>query len=281
VKRTEALNRGRATLAQNAIADARLEAELLLRHILNINRTQLYIDLESELSPQDEKAFEELVERRLNGEPTAYITGHREFYGREFQVNQNTLIPRPESELLVETALDLTQDRQLHTIADIGTGCGAIAVSLALELPGTRIYAIDISAPALAVASINCQRYSVANIVRLLQGDMLEPLPEPVDLIIANLPYVRDWELTPTFEPTIALDGGAEGTEKIVKLCRQAKDKLAEGGSILLEIGQGQSRKIIGLLHQLFPSGAIEVAKDLSGVERVVRLSLSRAKVAG
>lgn len=281
MKRTEALNRGRATLAQNAIADTRLEAELLLRHILNINRTQLYIDLESELSPQDEKAFEELVERRLNGEPTAYITGHREFYGREFHVNQNTLIPRPESELLVETALDLTQDRQLHTIADIGTGCGAIAVSLALELPRTRIYAIDISAPALAVASINCQRYSVANIVRLLQGDMLEPLPEPVDLIIANLPYVRDCELTPTFEPTIALDGGAEGTEKIVKLCRQAKDKLAEGGSILLEIGQGQSRKIIGLLHQLFPSGAIEVAKDLSGVERVVRLSLSRAKVAG
>lgn len=281
MKRTEALNRGRATLAQNVIADARLEAELLLRHILNINRTQLYIDLESELSPQDEKAFEELVERRLNGEPTAYITGHREFYGREFHVNQNTLIPRPESELLVETALDLTQDRQLHTIADIGTGCGAIAVSLALELPRTRIYAIDISAPALAVASINCQRYSVANIVRLLQGDMLEPLPEPVDLIIANLPYVRDCELTPTFEPTIALDGGAEGTEKIVKLCRQAKDKLAEGGSILLEIGQGQSRKIIGLLHQLFPSGAIEVAKDLSGVERVVRLSLSRAKVAG
>lgn len=281
MKRTEALNRGLATLAQNAIADARLEAELLLRHILNINRTQLYIDLESELSPQDEKAFEELVERRLNGEPTAYITGHREFYGREFHVNQNTLIPRPESELLVETALDLTQDRQLHTIADIGTGCGAIAVSLALELPRTRIYAIDISAPALAVASINCQRYSVANIVRLLQGDMLEPLPEPVDLIIANLPYVRDCELTPTFEPTIALDGGAEGTEKIVKLCRQAKDKLAEGGSILLEIGQGQSRKIIGLLHQLFPSGAIEVAKDLSGVERVVRLSLSRAKVAG
>ena len=281
MKLGQALNRSRAILAQNAIEDAPLEAELLLRHILKINRTQLYIDLESELSPQDEKALEELVERRLKGEPSAYIVGHREFYGREFQVNQNTLIPRPESELLVETSLRLARNRQLHTIADIGTGCGAIAVSLALELPGTRIYATDISPAALEVASINCQRHGVADRVILLQGDMLEPLPEPVDLIIANLPYVRESELTPTFEPTLALDGGAEGTEMIARLCRQAKGKLADSGSILLEIGQGQSHKIIGILHQLFPSGAIEVAKDLSSIERVVRLSLARERVAG
>lgn len=281
MKLAEALNRSRAVLTRNAIEDAPLEAELLLRHTLNINRTQLYLDLEQELSPKDEKAFGHLVERRLGGEPAAYIIGNREFYGLNFYVNHHTLIPRPESELLVETALRLAQDRPL-IIADIGTGCGAIAVSLALELPRARIYATDISAPTLEVAQVNCKRHGVAGRVHLIEGDMLAPLPEPIDLIIANLPYVRQSELAPdNFEPLIALDGGAEGTESIDKLCRQAQSKLADGGSMLLEIGQGQSQTITSLLKSLFPDGAIEVLTDLGGIERVVSLSLSRAKVAG
>ncbi len=282
MKLAEALSRSRAILAQNDIEDASLEAELLLRHVLKINRTQLYLDLEAELSPGDEKAFRALVERRLSGEPAAYITGHREFYGLKFYVNPHTLIPRPESELLVETALKLAQNQPISNIADIGTGCGAIAVSLALELPGARIYATDISAAALEVASINCQRHSLAGRVHLIEGDMLEPLPETVDIIVANLPYVRPSELAPTnFEPLIALDGGAEGTEIIARLCRQAQSKLADGGSMLLEIGQGQSETITSLLASLFPDDTIEVFKDLSGIERVVRLSLIEIKVAG
>jgi len=281
VKLAEALSRSRDTLAQNAVEDASLEAELLLRHILNIDRTQLYLDLEEELSPEDERAFQALVERRLNGEPAAYIIGHREFYGLDFYVNPHTLIPRPESELLVETALKLAQERQPHTIADIGTGCGAIAITLALEIPNARIYATDLSAKALEVARINCQQHGVDDRVSLLPGDMLEPLPEPVDLIVANLPYVRQSELNPGFEPLLALDGGAGGTEMIAKLCRQAKDKLADGGSMLLEIGYGQYETISTLLASLFPGGAIEVLADLSGIERVVSLNLSRAKVAG
>ena len=275
-----ALSRARGILAQNAIEDAPLEAELLLRHVLKINRTQLYLDLEEELSPEDEKAFGHLVERRSGGEPAAYITAHREFYGLDFYVNPHTLIPRPESELLVETALRLAQNRPL-TIADIGTGCGAIAVSLALELPKAKIYATDISTPALEVALVNCQRHSVADRVSLLQGDMLEPIAEPIDLIIANLPYVQRAEIAPdNFEPLLALDGGAEGTESIARLCRQAKTKLSDGGSMLLEIGQGQSQTITSLLHRLFPDGATEVFRDLSGIERVVSLSLSEIKVA-
>jgi release factor glutamine methyltransferase len=282
MKLAQALSRSRDVLEKNDIEDAPLEAELLLRHVLKINRTQLYLDLEAELSPRDEKAFRALVERRSGGEPAAYITGHREFYGLEFQVNSHTLIPRPESELLVGTALKLAKERHLHTIADIGTGCGTIAVSLALELPGARIYATDISAAALEVASINCQRHSVADRVILLQGDMLEPLPETVDIIIANLPYVRKSELAPTnFEPLIALDGGAEGTEIIARLCRQAQSKLADGGSMLLEIGQGQSETITNLLASLFPDDTIKVLADLGGIERVISLSLSRVKVAG
>jgi release factor glutamine methyltransferase len=280
VKLAEAINRARSILEESAIEDAPLEAELLLRHILKIDRTRLYLDLEKELSPEDEKAFRGLVERRSRGEPAAYITDRREFYGLEFYVNQNTLIPRPESELLVETALRIANDRPA-TIADIGTGCGAIAISLALELPRARIYATDISPAALEVAAINCRRHGVADRVSLLPGDMLEPIREPVDLIIANLPYIRQSEITPSFEPLLALDGGAQGTESIARLCQQAKSKIAKGGSMLLEIGAGQSQTITALLENLFPEGEITVAPDLSGIERVVSLTLIREKVAG
>jgi release factor glutamine methyltransferase len=279
VKIATALKQNRAILSQNAIEDAPLEAELLLRHLLKIDRTQLYLDLEKELSPQDEKAYQTLIERRLKGEPTAYITGQREFYGREFQVNPHTLIPRPESELLVETALKLAKERQRHTIADIGTGCGAIAISLALELPKARIYATDLSAKALEVAASNCKRHNVDRVV-LLKGDLLEPLPGPVELIVANLPYVREKELAPGFEPALALDGGIGGTEKIIELCHQAKGRLSDKGSMLLEIGAGQAEAITDQLKSLFPGGAVEVFKDLSGIERVVSLSLSDIKVA-
>ena len=275
----QALHRARHILAENNVEDAPLECELLLRHVLKISRTQLYLDLEQGLSPQQEQNFWRLLQRRLNGEPTAYITGHREFYGLDFYVDPNVLIPRPESELLVETALGLAQNHPLLTIADIGTGCGAIAISLALGLPQARIYATDISATALEVALVNCQKHGVADRVHLLQGNLLEPLPEPVDLIVANLPYVRKSKLAPRFEPRLALDGGSDGRERIHQLCRQADSKLRAGGSLLLEIGQGQRKAVTALLHHLFPEGKIEVMPDLSGIDRVVSLSLIASQV--
>lgn len=278
----EALSHARGTLEKSNIEDAPLEAELLLRHTLKINRTQLYLVFEEELSPRDEKAFGELVERRLSGEPTAYITGRREFYRRDFYVNPHTLIPRPESEVLVERALNIAQERQPHSIADIGTGCGAIAITLALEIPKARIYATDLSAKALEVATVNCQRHGVADKVYLLEGNMLEPLPEAVDLIVANLPYVGRAEIAPgNFEPALALDGGAKGTEMIARLCRQAKGRLSDNGTMLLEVGQGQSGEITALLKSLFPDSAVEAFPDLGGIERVVSLSLSKVRVAG
>jgi release factor glutamine methyltransferase len=277
----EALERARKTLAGQAIEDASLEAELLLRHVLKIDRTRLYLELKDELSPADEEAFQTLIERRSSGEPSAYITGRREFYGRDFLVNHHTLIPRPESELLVEKALSLMHNQGNATIADIGTGCGAIAVSLALEMPEAKIYATDLSAKALEVAAINCQRHGVSHRVILLQGDMLEPLPERVDLIVANLPYVRRGEIAAdSFETLIALDGGAQGTESIARLCRQAKGRLNDDGSMLLEIGQGQSGTIQRRLQRTFADGAIEVFPDLGGIERVVALSLAGERVA-
>jgi len=272
----QALSRARGILAEKNNEDTPLECELLLRHVLGISRTQLYLDLDHELSPKQEEAFWQLLKRCLNGEPTAYITGHCEFYGLDFYVDPSVLIPRPESELLVEKTLSLAQNHRLLTIAEIGTGSGAIAITLALELPGARIYATDISASALKVALINCQKHEVINRVYLLHGNMLDPVPEPVDLIIANLPYVRESELTGMrFEPLLALDGGRDGMKRIRQLCRQVGGKLQPGGSLLLEIGQGQRKVVTTLLNALFPSGKIKVMPDLSGIDRVVSLSLT------
>ncbi|MFC1933014.1 peptide chain release factor N(5)-glutamine methyltransferase, partial [Chloroflexota bacterium] len=227
---------------------------------------------------EQEKNFWGLIERRLNHEPTAYIIGHREFYGLDFYVDRSVLISRPESELLVEKTLEVTQNQVVSTIAEVGTGCGAIAISLALSLPQAKIYATDISKAALEVALFNCQKHEVVNRIYLLSGDMLDPLSEPVDLIVANLPYVRESELSQVsmlnFEPSLALNGGSDGLGKIRRLCTQVSEKLYPGGCLLLEIGQGQRRAVTTFLRSLFPLAEIEVAPDLSGIDRVVSLTL-------
>ena len=277
--RKQALAQARVLLAAHNIEDASLEAELLLRHTLKVNRAQLYTDLNDELSPEQEKTYQRLIRRRLRGEPSAYITGHREFYGLDFYVNRSVLIPRPESELLVEKAINLVRNNNINTIAEIGTGCGAIAINLIIKLPETKIYATDISAPALKVARFNCWQHGVQNRICLVQGDSLDPIPEPVDLVVANLPYVRESELDRTgtlgFEPILALNGGSDGLDKISKLCYQLRDKLNPRGYLLLEIGQNQEEPVVGLLHNLFPSAQIEVTPDFSSIPRVISLSLT------
>ena len=179
-------------------------------------------------------------------------------------------------------ALSLAQNHRVTTIADIGTGCGAIAINLALHSSQTKIYATDISTSALKVALINCKKHGVVNRICLLQGDMLDPLPEPVDLIVANLPYVKKAELLRTSqvetEPLLALNGGPDGLQKIHRLCRQVENKLHPAGYLLLEIGQGQGRAVTTLLHSLFPYAKIEVVPDLGGTERVVSLHLPKNK---
>lgn len=274
----QALNRAKLVLAAHHIEDSPLESEILLRYALNISRVELYSDLDRKLTPEEDKRFWQLAERRLTGEPSAYITGHREFYGLDFYVDPDVLIPRPETELLVERAIALAKERAVSTMADIGTGCGAIAISLAVNLPSVKIYVTDISAAALKIARLNCQKHGVANRVRLLEGDLLDPLPEPVDLIIANLPYVRERELsginTHGFEPALALDGGPDGLEKIRRLCRQAEAKLNPSGSLLLEIGAGQKEAVVSFLKSRFPQAGIEVTKDLGEIDRVVSLTL-------
>ena len=271
----QALSRAKEILVSNNVEDASLECELLLRHTLAIGRVQLFLDLDCELNLDQEKAFLSLIRRRLNGEPSAYITRHREFYGLDFYIEPHVFIPRPESELLVEKALNLAQHHPPSTIAEIGTGCGAIAIALALNLPQAKVYATDISASTIKVALINCQKHGVANRVHLLMGDMLQPIPEPVDLIVANLPYVKKRELSCAVNlgPRVALNGGTDGLQKIRQLCQQLGDKLRPGGCLLLEIGQGQARAVTTLLRNLFPKAEVEVSPDLSGIDRVVRMA--------
>ena len=275
----QALFQSRKSLAENHIDDASIEGEILLRHVLEITRAQLFSNLNGDISAAQLDDFMKLVARRANGEPTAYITGHREFYGLDFIVNRHVLVPRPETELLVDKAIALYRKYGYSQIADIGTGCGAIAVSLAVNLPLAKIYATDISHVALNIARQNCVKHGVAERITLLEGDLLKPLPEPVDLIIANLPYVRTAEIPSkgplSFEPELALNGGKRGLDKIRLLCRQAEKKLNEKASLLLEIGQGQAEEVISILHNIFPLASVDIEKDLSGISRVVCLRLT------
>ena len=280
----EALQSATQTLRKAGIDDASVEAELLLGHILGMSKTQLYTEPERSLTSVETEHLYHLVQRRLDHEPAAYILGHCEFYGIDFCIDCHTFIPRPETELLVEKAVELaqriSQPAKRITIADVGTGCGAIAIGLALALPQAKIYATDISASALQVAGMNCQRHAVSSQVELLQGNLLEPLSQPVDMIVANLPYIKGCEfkdLSPEirkFEPTTALAGGEDGLDKIQQILEQMPGKLNYGGCFLLEIGQGQGRVVTSLIKSYFPQASIELISDLGGIERVVKVGL-------
>lgn len=275
----QALDHARTALRDKDIEDSGLEGEILLRHVLGVDRARLFSRLNDELTLSQEAALKRALARRRKGEPTAYITGHREFYGLDFIVNRNVLIPRPESELLVSEAIEIIKSRNITQIADVGTGSGAIAISLAVNVPGVTVYATDVSKRALAVAAKNCRRHGVTDRVILLQGDMLGPLPGPVDLIIANLPYVKASDLAAggplSFEPSLALDGGKEGLDRISILCRQAGSGLKKKGCLLLETGQGQAERVSELLRGYLPAAVIEIDRDLAGIERIVSLRLT------
>jgi release factor glutamine methyltransferase len=281
----EALRSTTQTLLRASIDDASMEAELLLGHVLGMSKTQLCTEPERDLTAAETEHLRNLVRRRLDREPAAYILGHSEFYGIDLYVERDTFIPRPETEVLVEKAVELAGrisggEREI-TVADIGTGCGAIAISLALALPRARMYATDISASALRVAEKNCQRHAVCGRVELLLGDLLEPLPGPVDMIVANLPYIKDREfedLSPEvvgFEPPIALTGGKNGLDRIHRMLEQMPGKLNRGGFFLLEIGQGQGAAATSLVHSHFLQASVELIPDLGGVDRVMKVALT------
>jgi len=265
-------------------ANPRLEAELLLQHALGLDRTQLYQHLHDEMPSAKRAAYHDLVWRRLCGEPTPYIIGRAGFYDIELAVAPVAAIPRPETELLVEEALALAgkrlQDNPSLTIVDVGTGCGAIALALATHLPSAQIIATDISPAALALARGNAESLGLASRVRFLCGDLLAPLEQRVDIVVANLPYVRsaEWESLPVeircHEPREALDGGPDGLRVIERLLRQAPAYLCPGAALLLEIGYDQGPPLVALASEAFPEAAIVVKKDLASLDRLAVIQL-------
>jgi release factor glutamine methyltransferase len=265
-------------------SNPRLEAELLLQHALGLSRTQLYQHLRDDMSPDKEAAYHDLVWRRLCGEPTPYITGRADFYDIELAVTPAAAIPRPETELLVQETAALAdkrlQDTPSLTIADVGTGCGAIALALATHLPSAQIIATDISPAALALAQDNAERLGLASSVRFLCGDLLAPLEQPADIVAANLPYVRsaEWKSLPVeircYEPREALDGGPDGLQVIERLLRQAPPLLRSGAALFLEIGYDQGPPVVALASEVFPEAAIEVKKDLASLDRLLLIRL-------
>ena len=269
-------------LSEAAVPSPRLDAEVLLAQVLDWKRAQLYARPEQMLSTAQREALAAAVERRRQHEPVPYITGHREFFGLDFFVDRRVLIPRPETELLVERALEAARETvwaaQRLSIADVGTGSGIVAISLAVNLSQATIYALDSSVAALQVAARNVAQHGVLDQVHLLPGDLLEPLPEPVHIIVANLPYVPTVLLSTLerdvaeYEPPSALDGGPDGLMHIRRLLNEAPDWLAPHGVILLEIGAGQGNLVGKLASESFPFARVEQFQDYAGLDRIIRI---------
>ena len=272
----QALHEATEALQAAGIEDAWLEAEVLLRYTLNLDRAHLYACLQEDLSAGDQAVFHTLLARRLAHEPTAYIVGQREFYGLDLETAPAALIPRPETELLVQEALARARHSEGLLIVDVGTGNGAIAVALAVHLRQAALVAIDLSREALALAARNARRHGVESRISFLQADLLAPLAQPVDLIVANLPYVRseDWEALPPeireHEPRIALDGGPDGLREIGRLLEQAPSHLRPGGSLLVEMGFLQAAPALALACRCFPGAAARILPDAAGLERLL-----------
>jgi release factor glutamine methyltransferase len=278
-----ALRWGTTYLQRCGIDTARLDAEVLLAHCLGCERTVLYRERGYELSADERACFQELVARRGAHEPVAYLTGRREFWSLPLAVRPGVLIPRPETEWVVETALRYAprfcQQRSPCRVLDIGTGSGNIAIAVAASLEAVDVVAIDISPDALTVAQINARSCQVADRIRYIRGDLLSPLnPRRArfDLILSNPPYVAAGELpvlpatVRCYEPFQALDGGPDGLAFYRRLIAEGPQYLADDGIAIVEVGHRQAGDVSRLLVQSQQWELLEVVKDYSGIERVV-----------
>lgn len=277
----EAIKKAASTLSAHGVSDARLDAEVLLRFILDRDRAWLITHANEPLAGDKRKLFEDAVNRRAKREPLQHITGRQEFWGFDFRVTPDVLIPRPETEFVVESAIRAAGKRPGLTIIDLCTGSGCIAVSLAKELPGARIFATDVSEKALSVARENAGSHDVSSRIRFIEGDLFEPLEEldlrgRVDIITANPPYIRSGDLpalqpeVKKFEPERALISGPEGTEIHRSILEAAPDFLKKRGAVIMEMGLGQAEGLIKIVNEDGRYSAPEILKDLAGIDRVI-----------
>ena len=270
-------------LGAAGIESPRLDAEVLLRHVLGINQAEFYVRVDDMIGADVERQLWPLLQRRARREPLAYITGHKEFWSLDFIVTPDVLVPRPESELLVEAALERSQPmiESPLKLLDIGTGSGVIAVCLAKELREAQIRAVDISSAALRVARENAQRHGVAGRIRFAQGDLFEPVAEErgsFDLILANPPYIRSGDLAllapeiRAWEPIAALDGGADGLDYYRRIATECESYLTAAGRLLLEIGDGMGEAVARIFANADVYEPPVILRDYAGKERVIAI---------
>ena len=273
----QALRLARHALVSSDSAD--LDAQILLARALDVGRVFLFAHPENVLSDSQRIDFLATIERRAKGEPVAYILGSAGFYDIELRVTPATLIPRPETELLLEAALRVSESKATATVADIGAGSGALAIAFKKQRPKCAVYATDICAEALTVARQNAARYRAD--IHLLRGDLASPLLErgvKVDLLMANLPYIATDELArlsvADYEPSLALDGGADGLDCIRRLLRQLPAVCQPGAYVLLEIGAGQGAAVKRMTRNVCGAEA-DILRDYAGLDRIARLRLN------
>ncbi len=265
-------------LAEHGSDSARLDAELLIAHVLGMRRLDVYLQYDRPLQDAELAGIRGLLRRRGRGEPVAHLIGRREFYGRSFRVTPAVLVPRPETETLVERALRAARGRAGElSIADLGTGSGCLACTLAAELPGARVTASDLSAEALEVAAGNAEALGVAGRVRLVEGGWADGLPADLDLVVSNPPYVTSAEMEELprevgFEPRLALDGGADGLDAYRALLPAVAECAPRVWWIGLEVDSRREAAVAGLARELWPEAAIDVVADLAGRPRVVEV---------
>jgi release factor glutamine methyltransferase len=281
-----ALNSATQRLKEAENDTAFLDAQVLLAHVLEVDRPWLFAHGDVALQPRQAEAFTELIARRVDHEPVSYLVGHKEFYGLDLAVDKRVLIPRPETEMLVDEVLSeiaarCTNGAERVRVADVGTGSGAIALAIAVNEPNAVIEAVDVSRKALAVARCNVQRHDSRNQITLRHGNLLEPVSEPVDILVANLPYISRREyvaLDPTvrtYEPRLALESGDEGLDAIAELLQQANNRLAPGATIYLEIGREQALAVFKLAQTVLPRMRdIALHQDYQGHDRMVVIVL-------
>lgn len=256
-----------------------LEAQLLVAHVLGVTRTWVLAHPEGSVESERLEEFEELLTRLEGGEPLPYLLGSWEFFGLPFAVSPDTLIPRPETELLVEHALGWLQAHpKQRRLVDVGTGTGCIAISLGVRIPDLKIWACDLSISALQLARENARRLGTAAQMTFIQSDLLGPFSkaQPFDLITANLPYIPSSQLhtlpVARWEPVEALDGGVDGLAIIRRLLAEAPPRLAPGGLALLEIEANQGSRSCELARKAFPGASVQIIQDLAGNDRLIKI---------
>jgi release factor glutamine methyltransferase len=278
-----AVNAATQRLEEAGVSTARLDAQVILAHVLGVGRSWLFAHFEYALDETQADQYTELIARRVKHEPVAYLVGRKEFYGIDLLVDRRVLIPRPETEMLVDAVLVAAANCSPEpiSIADVGTGSGAIALAVAANAENARIFALDVSKDALAVAAANTARLDTNGQVTLLHGDLLAPLPQSVDVIVANLPYVTRADFRTLdadvrkYEPQLALEGGEGGLDVIARLLRQVPSRLCPGGSVILEIGYNQGPAMLDLVAAVLPQAThLDVYKDYQGRDRMVTFCL-------